>query len=72
MPPGVELRQYKFEKGRAITLSGEAPVSQPIYDFKKALDASTFFRFQKRLENPTRVGGRENFRMAIALREDLE
>ncbi len=72
MPQGVELRQYKFEKGRAITLSGEAPASQPIYDFKKALDTSSFFRFQKRLENPTRVGGRENFRMAIALREDLE
>jgi hypothetical protein len=72
MPPGVELRQYKFEKGRAITLTGEAPVSQPIYDFKKALDTSPFFRFQKRLENPTRSGGRENFRMAIALREDIE
>ncbi len=66
MPAGIELNQITFEKGKAIALSGEAPASQAVYDFKKALDASTLF-YGTELQGPIRTKNRETFRIAIAL-----
>jgi hypothetical protein len=67
----LELNQLTFEKGKAIALSGEAPTPQPIYDFKKALDASSLF-FGTELQGPIRSRNRETFRIAIALQEAVE
>jgi Tfp pilus assembly protein PilN len=66
MPEGVELNQITFEKGKAIALSGEAPASQAVYDFKKALDGSALF-YGTELQGPIRTKNRETFRIAIAL-----
>jgi hypothetical protein len=71
MPADLELNQLTFEKGKAIALSGEAPTPQPIYDFKKALDASSLF-FGTELQGPIRSRNRETFRIAIALQEAVE
>ncbi len=71
MPTGVELGQFTFEKGKAIALSGQAPAPQPIYDFKKALDASALF-FGTELQGPTRSMNRETFRLVISLQESVE
>jgi hypothetical protein len=68
MPAGVELNQITFEKGKAIALSGEAPTSQAIYDFKKALDGSTLFSGTE-LQGPVRSKNRETFRIAISIQE---
>lgn len=71
MPAGVELNQITFEKGKAIALSGEAPASQAVYDFKKALDASPLF-FGTELQGPVRSKNRETFRIAISIQESGE
>lgn len=71
MPPGIELNQLTFEKGKAVTFSGQASSSQPIYDFKKALDGSPLF-FGAELQGPSRSMGRETFRIALSLQEGLE
>jgi Tfp pilus assembly protein PilN len=71
MPEGVELNQLTFEKGKAIALSGEAPASQPIYDFKKALDSSSLFHGTE-LQGPVRSRNRETFRIAVLLQEAAE
>ncbi len=71
MPEGIELNQVTFEKGKAVALSGEAPASQAVYDFKKALDASSLFHGTE-LQGPVRSRNRETFRIAIALLEAAE
>ena len=68
MPEGVELNQVTFEKGKAIALSGEAPASQAVYDFKKQLDSSHLF-YGSELQGPVRSKNRETFRIAISLQE---
>lgn len=68
MPAGVELNQLTFEKGKAVALSGEAPSSQGVYDFKKALDGSRLF-YGTELQGPVKSKNRETFRIAISLQE---
>ena len=43
LPPGIDLDQYNYKKYGSVNLRGEADVSDPIYDFFKALEKSKQF-----------------------------
>jgi Tfp pilus assembly protein PilN len=43
LPPGVELNSFIYRKGASLTLRGESPDSERIYEFTRGLDESGLF-----------------------------
>lgn len=43
LPPGVELNSFIYRKGTSLTLRGESPDSERIYEFTRGLDGSGLF-----------------------------
>ncbi len=44
LPPGIDLRNFAYRKGKQVEMNGEAQAVSLVYDFKKELDASSMFQ----------------------------
>ncbi len=67
LPPGIDLRSFVYRKGKTVEMAGEASAVTLVFDFKKEMDESEFFRGVDLPRTQRTSGGRESFRMTAKL-----
>lgn len=68
MPETMKLNQFVFRKDGQVTIRGQAPSSQSIYDFIGRMKKSDLFSEVKPISVPTGAGGLTRFEIVCTLK----